>query len=234
MSAMEKLCVIMQPTYLPWSGYFNLISRADEFVFLDDVQFERRSWQSRNRILNHGKEALLTVPVCKHTRDTLVKDILISEESDWREKHLSTLQHAYKLAPFYADVYPLLEKILSNTRYVNLSDLNVGLIKHISNALGINTRFELASTLSCKGKRSEHLLNICKEVGASKYLSAQGSRQYIEEEGCFAASNVSVSYQEFVPASYKQMKTDAFVSHLSIVDVAMHMGWEYAKSYILR
>lgn len=85
----------MQPTYLPWAGYFHLIGTVDKFVFLDDVQFERRSWQSRNRILLEGREHYLTVPVRKASRSELIKNIAIDNDQEWRKRHLQLLRQAY-------------------------------------------------------------------------------------------------------------------------------------------
>jgi len=225
-------CAIMQPTYLPWSGYFNLIASTDIFIFLDDVQYERRSWQSRNRILNQGKEVTLTVSVRKHARDSIIRDILISEDSDWRERHLATLRHAYSSSPYFLDVYPLLQQEIGNLQNKTLSGLNIALVRKISDALGISRRFILASELGCEGRRSQHLLKICCALGADEYLSAKGSREYIESEGTFSNSNILVSYQSFTPNKYSQSKSDEFITHLSIIDVAMSLGWEAAGDYV--
>ena len=91
-------CVVMQPTYLPWSGYFNLIAQADVFVFLDDVPFSKGSknaWQNKNRILLQGKEHVLTLPTIRSHLGQSLNEVLVDERSKWRKKHLLTLRQAY-------------------------------------------------------------------------------------------------------------------------------------------
>src|SRR5205085_517194 len=97
-----RTAAIMQPTYLPYLGYFHLIAASDVFVFLDDVQFARRSWQQRNRIWGAAGEVMLSVPVQKTDRDAPICEIEISEAEPWREKHLASVRHAYAKRPFFA------------------------------------------------------------------------------------------------------------------------------------
>ena len=89
------ILAVMQPTYIPWAGYFNLIDAADAFVFLDDVQFARGTWQARNRVLSDGKEHMLTVPTKRVTLQQQIKDVEIQDEDNWRRKHLALLTQNY-------------------------------------------------------------------------------------------------------------------------------------------
>lgn len=225
---------IMQPTYLPWAGYFNLIASVDTFVFLDDVQFARRSWQQRNRIMMAGREHMLTVPVdSKGRRDQLISEVVTDESQSWRKKHLGSLRSAYGSQP---DGKVMLE-IIGNCLETNtnlLVDVNIGIIKSLSEAMGLNTPILKASELRCAGSKSQHLLNICHELGADTYLSAAGSREYIEEEGCFARSEVVVEYQHFQPEVYPQKGSAEFVPYLSVVDVIANIGFEGAREYVSR
>ena len=88
-------CVVMQPTYLPWTGYFNLIFQSDVFVFLDDVQYERGSWQNRNRILLNGQPHFLTVPSIRTQLSEQIKMVEIDAKKNWRSKHVKTIKQAY-------------------------------------------------------------------------------------------------------------------------------------------
>ena len=112
---------IMQPTYFPWLGYFDLISRADIFVFLDDVQFSYRSWQHRNRIVNRGKETMLTVPVINKGDGKRIKDILINESQNWREKHLNCIKEAYRGSKYYKMYFEFLARSTDSMRNTSLS-----------------------------------------------------------------------------------------------------------------
>jgi len=213
----------MQPTYLPYLGYFHLIAASDVFVFLDDVQFARRSWQSRNRILGAGGEVMLTVPVQKHDRDTAVVDIAISEAEAWRDRHLSSIRHAYLKRPFFAETMDYLETVL--TTRGGLAHLNRTIIESAARRLGLATEFRNASDLGQPGHRSEHLLAICRAVEATDYLSPVGSRDYMVEDGVFAAAEFPVVFQGFVEVAYPQ-GSEPFTPYMAFIDAVMNLGWE--------
>jgi len=213
----------MQPTYLPYLGYFHLIAASDVFVFLDDVQFARRSWQSRNRILGAGGEVLLTVPVQKHDRDTAVIDIEISEVESWRDKHLASIRHAYLKRPFFTETMDYLETVLATRG--GLAHLNRTIIESAARKLGLATEFRSASDLGQPGHRSEHLLAICRAVEATGYLSPMGSRDYMVEDGVFAAAGFPVAFQGFVEVAYPQGSA-AFTPFMAFIDALMNLGWE--------
>ena len=215
---------IMQPTYLPWIGYFDLISKADIFVFLDDVQFSRRSWQQRNRILLDGKETMLTIPIQnKGKREQLIKDVLVDDTQDWRTKHFRTLEQAYKKTPCGPKVLSVIKSHIYNS-IDNLSELNQGIIKALSDELEIETSFKKSSDLNTHGKKSSKLFNICSNLNASSYFSPLGSKAYIEEEGVFNRSSISVEYQNFTLQSYKQINSKEFMPFLSIIDYLCNVG----------
>ena len=222
----------MQPTYLPWAGYFNLIKQVDKFVFLDDVQFERRSWQTRNRILLQGQEHTLTVPVIRHARSDLLKNISIDEMSGWRKSHWLTLGSAYQKTNYGHLLLGMLEPFYVSGSETSLSRLNELIIKRIATALSLNTIFYRASDLGCEGKRSAHLAKICENINCSEYFSPEGSREYLLDDKFSETFGLKVDFQSFVPKPYIQYKGLEFVSHLSILDVIANHGIEYAKSYI--
>lgn len=222
----------MQPTYLPWSGYFNLIGQVDKFVFLDDVQFERQSWQSRNRILLQGKEHLLVVPVNRDALGTPINQITINTRNDWRKTHWRTLQAAYGKAVYGVDVLALLEPFYTGTSELLLSQLNQSIIRKLSTGLGIETTFFCSSELNCEGERSARLIRICEALGCDEYLSPVGAMQYLQEDNFESNMTIKLSFQRFNPAPYKQHRSDQFISHLSMIDVIANNGLDYAKTYI--
>jgi hypothetical protein len=225
---------IMQPTYLPWAGYFNLIQETDAFVFLNDVQFSPRSWQQRNRIVLGGQPLILTVPVhTKGKRDQTIREVTTDETQNWRRKHLLTLQRAYAKHPHGSAVVALIEKVLAQNVSL-LAEINVALIRSFCEAMGMGPTFHISSQFSLGGHKSDHLLAICRHLGANAYLSPVGSREYIEEEGVFAGSDVQVSYQDYVPPPYAQPGVAEFISHMSIVDVLASLGFEEGRRYIGR
>lgn len=222
----------MQPTYLPWAGYFNLIKQVDKFVFLDDVQFERQSWQTKNRILLNGIEHYLILPVNRCHLGELIGNIVINERSNWRKSHWLTLRAAYSKARYGEEALAILSPFFESDEGLLLSNFTCEIIVKISRELGLSANFYRASELDCGGKRSMHLIEICEKLGCVKYLSPEGSRNYLLEDGFTAISGISLDFQKFEPKAYSQYKGSQFVSHLSIIDVIANHGVEYAKSYI--
>ncbi|WP_424096613.1 WbqC family protein [Moorena producens] len=222
----------MQPTYLSWAGYFNLISQVDVFVFLDDVQYERRSWQSRNRILiGDGDPRFITVPVHSKQTQTL-NTIKIDDSQKWREKHTKTLSHAYAKHPFKDGAFSVVFDTIKDVSIRYLSELNIKLILDLSRQLNLSTDFVKASEISVAGKRSKYLLAICDYLGCDEYLSPLGSSAYLEEDAVFNNSNVTLLFQNFSPKPYPQKNNSSFISHLSIFDVVANLGWQNAFHYV--
>lgn len=226
-------CAIMQPTYIPWSGYFNLIASVESFVFLDNVQFERQSWQSRNRILLQGREHLLVVPVEKAPLATTINNVITSEQrGNWRRDHWMTLQAAYAKARHGRELLDLLEPFYDSHEPMHLARLNMALIQCLAQALSLSTRFLSASGLESSGERTERLIRICETVGADTYVSPRGSAEYLQTDGFATATSVNLEFQAFLPAPYKQYRAESFTSHLSIIDVIANIGLEHARAYI--
>lgn len=214
--------VAMQPTYLPWIGYFALIDLADVFVFLDDVQFDRRSWQQRNKIKGPNGEILLTVPVRKAPRDTPINEIEVNYEQDFPANHLANLKHNYRPASHFDRYWSVLSSDL-RAAPVRLVDLNVQLIASLADEIGFTSRFVRSSALFANGYKDGYLASICQELSASEYLSPIGSRAYLEHSSEFADRGIDVRYLEFEHPSYPQLH-GAFLSHLSVVDLLMNVG----------
>lgn len=219
----------MQPTYLPYLGYFHLIAASDVFVFLDDVQFARRSWQSRNRILGAGGEVMLTVPVQKHDRDTPVGAVQISETEPWRDRHLASIRHTYAKRPFLAETLVFLEDALSAQG--GLAHLNRTIIERAARKLDLTTQFVNASDVAQPGQRSDHLLALCRAVQATDYLSPMGSQDYMIDDGVFEAAAFPVTFQSFVEIAYPQGR-EPFTPYMAFIDAVANLGWEGTRGLI--
>lgn len=230
------IAAIMQPTYLPWIGYFDLIDSADRFVFLDDAQVLKRSWGVRNRILGQDGEAFLTVPLSghRHGEGSAFVDTLIDSGQHWHKTHLATIRHAYAKAPHFAEVFACLEALLL-AGHTTIGALNEDFICTTARRIGITTPFLNSSQLEgTDGRKDDRLISICRAIGADTYLAAPGSAAYIEQEregGAFAGSGVAVVYHNFVHPVYPQ-RQDEFVSHMSIVDLLMNCGYASALEVI--
>lgn len=222
---------IMQPTYFPWAGYFNLISQVDVFIFLDDVQFEKCSWQNRNRILAEGKPLWITVPSIRRSLSERISEIQIDDRNRWREKHIKTLTQAYSKSPFKNEMLEMAGGVLDEN-FRALAELNIRIIQNIAEKLDCAPKFVRASAITVEGTRSERLLNMCRKFSCDEYLSPVGSRDYLEEDGVFSNSSTKLLFQDYTPGTYTQCKQPVFVSHLSILDVIANLGLQQAKSYI--
>jgi len=227
-----KTCCIAQPTYLPWTGYFNLISESDVFIFLDNIPLSKQSWQVRNRILLQKKEIWLSVPVCRSRSNQIIAEIQTHPTINWKHKHLRTLEQSYHSHPYGNLLLSFLKKFYeSQTTY--LSDFNIALIQSLTDLLGIESCFIKASEMGIQGQRSKRLIQMCETSHCTRYLSQEGSKQYIEEDGCFTHSSIHLDFQNFIPKAYSQKGQDDFISHLSILDAIANLGIEKSREYIL-
>ncbi len=233
---MDKIIAIMQPTYLPWIGYFNMIDKVDEFVFLDDVQLVKRSWGVRNRVKSSNGELLLTVPIkkTKSRAETLYSNAIINYEEQWVKKHLNTLKFSYTKAKYFNEIFVFIREILERNTNI-IGKLNIEIIKEISSKIGIKTKFFISSELTnIEGIKDERLVSICKNRKATHYLSAIGSAAYIEYEssgGAFSKKNVQLNYYNYKHPVYEQLYGD-FISNMSIVDLLFNYGFSNSLELI--
>lgn len=229
---MNRSISITQPTYLPWTGYFDLIFKSEYFVFLDDVQLEKQSWQTRNRLRSASGDIIwLSIPVQKAPLSTIIKDIQIAPNpSGWRSKHQKSVYSCLSRAQYFSEIQELIDQVFSLS-YTSLSEHNIAIIKLISSYLGIEKNFCLASSLGIVGDREDRLLSICKYFGATTYYSNKGSSTYLQSfESSFRSNGISLIFQEWPHPIYGQGKLP-FFSHLSILDALAHMGKSQLLSY---
>lgn len=212
----------MQPTYLPWLGYFELMDRSDLFIFLDTVQFEKCSWQKRNKIKTASGETWLTIPVKRQGLHLKLKEIEIDNATNFQKKHLKTIEYAYKKALHYDQYMPALEKILQK-KYQYLTAFTVELCVWLKTMLGIKTEVMCSSDLTCLGSKVDLIVSLCKQVGAHRYYSPKGAACYIGEETTFSDRGIILEYQHYEPIAYQQLHGD-FIPYLSVIDLLMNEG----------
>jgi len=217
---------IHQPNFLPWIGYFYKIARSDAFVFLDSVQYSKNSFINRNRIKTPQGAVWLTVPV-SFKFGQLINEVTISNKTDWREKHLKTLEMNYKRATFFEDVFKIIKRIYYLKDWQNLSDFNIRLIRAVLSYLGLDKPLVKSSSLNVKGKSTELLLQIIKKVDGNIYLSGFGGAKY-QEEKLFKKEGIELVYYNFSHPTYAQLWGN-FISNLSIIDLLFNYGKESTK-----
>lgn len=213
---------ILQPSYLPWLGYFDQMARADVFVYLDDVQYTRRDWRNRNRIRTANGWMWLTVPVLSRGRfEQSIKDTRIDPSPVWKSKHLAALRHNYARAPFFDHYFNELSAVYGR-EHAFLAELCYDLNDYLLRALGIEVELRRASEIRVEGKKAERILSLCQAMGADQYLTGDLARDYLDA-GAFERAGIELAYQNYVHPEYRQQYS-GFVSHLSVLDLLFNVG----------
>ncbi len=222
---MRKMCVIAQPTFLPWLGWFDLADQADVMIILDDVAFSKQSWQQRNRIRSRNGLEYLTVPV--KTSGRLGQGIAECELVDqaFVIKMVKSIQANYAKAPFFDtninDLVTTLQTAASTNRLV---ELNCTLIYWMAEKLCVTTPMLRASTLGAGGKRGEHVAALCECVGADQYLSPAGAESYlIEDKFAFERRGIEVLIHVYEHPQYVQ-RFSPFIPFASALDLIFNLG----------
>lgn len=213
----------MQPAYLPWLGYFDLMDQAGVFVLLDSVSFEKSSWQQRNRIKTAQGLQWLTVPV-RRRFGQLISEVEINTPALWK-KHFRALEINYHRTPYFQAYFPALgrlyEQAAESTRLV---DLDARLIEWLASIFGIGTPVVRSSTLKVHGKRSALVASICESLGCSTYLSPLGAAVYLLNElSEFSDRGIEVLFHHYEHPIYKQLYPP-FVAHASVIDLLFNEG----------
>ena len=225
-------CAIMQPSFLPWAGYFNLIALSEHFIFLTDAEFSKGSWHNRNQVLIEGKKAWITCPIERAGLHSELDSIQLKSGNQWREKMTRTLLHNYARAPYLNEVKFILDT-LNDSAYLSLAELNIRLIKQISEELSLDTKFSESRQLNINLPRSKKLEALILDKDCIRYLSPVGAKEYLIEDGVLPNSSIKLVFQEYIPQPYTQYNSQEFVSHLSIFDVIANLGMHETSEYVL-
>ena len=223
---------IMQPYFFPYIGYWQLINLVDKYVIFDDVNYIKRGWINRNRILMNGDAVLFNVPLLGVSQNKLINQIEVNNDKKLLMKNLKTIELAYRKAPYFEDVYPLVERILENEAS-NIADYNAYSIKYISEYLDIKTELVTSSKLSKDNslKSQNKILEICELLGATEYYNAIGGQELYSKDA-FANKKIQLRFLKTNDIRYQQFKND-FVSNLSIIDVMMFNSVSTIKEFLL-
>jgi len=221
-----KKVAVLQSNYIPWKGYFDLISQVDEFIFYDDVKYSYGDWRNRNKIKTPDGLLWLSVPVGKpHNR--LICDINLENES-WQCAHWQTISQFYGKAPFFDEYRKFFEDFYLNEKHGNLSDMNIDLIKRIcAEILGIKTSFKDSREFNLQGKKEERLLELLSKAKADRYVSGPAAKDYIIEEH-FEEKHIELEWMDYSGyPEYKQLFGE-FEHGVSILDLIFNVGKDSA------
>jgi len=216
---------ISQPAYLPWLGYFNRVAKSDLSIVLDNVMIERSSrtrFTNRNKIRTNSGFVWLTIPVKTSGRgQPLICDAEIDDEQGWAKKHYRTIVQNYKKSPYFKAHEAWLEKFY-NQGWSHLAPVLNESTSYLLESLGINTPRILSSSLQVEGSKSDLILNLCKHVGATTYLSGPFGREYLELHK-FSDSGIHVEFDDYKHPVYPQQHT-GFEPYMSTIDLLFNCG----------
>ncbi len=219
------IVAIQQPEHLPWLGFFDKMRKCDLYIFLDNVQFKKRYFENRNKILTADGSRWITVPVLtKGSFTQNINEVLIDNSEKWRNKYLGTLQRAYSKTAYFDDFFPMLEKVIGK-RHDKLLDLNLELINVIRDYFEIDTQCEMASDIVSDDniKGSDLILELCVRTRTDTYISGPDGMNYLNLEK-FQKAGIEVVYHDYEHPVYKQRYEKNFISHMSITDLIFNNG----------
>ena len=224
---------IMQPYVFPYSGYFQLINAVDKFVFYDDVAFIKQGWINRNNILLNGKKYLFTVPVKNISSFATINATFVSDKPfNWQKKLLNTFRLAYSRAPFFKNVFPIVEEVINGAAEESISIMAKNSIKIVMQYLQMQTMItESSSIYNNTALRLEgRVIDICKRENADTYINARGGMElYVTEN--FERAGTDLFFIETSLPPYRQFGNE-FVPGLSIVDVLMFNSVEEVRKML--
>ncbi|MDR2054540.1 MAG: WbqC family protein [Desulfovibrio sp.] len=219
---------IIQSNYIPWRGYFDFINSVEVFVFLDNIQYTKRDWRNRNRIKTKNGVKWLTVPVQYKYAAQRIDDTRIDYNQKWQVKHLRAMEHAYGKMPYFTKYFPRYREILEEG-YLTISTLNQALIRWLMSCLDINTPLRTASEFKLTGQRTERLIELLTQLGATTYLSGPSAASYLEYD-LFRKANIALEFKSYDYPPYPQPH-GSFVPDVTVLDLLFSMGGE-AKKYL--
>ncbi|MCE9634849.1 MAG: WbqC family protein [Planctomycetes bacterium] len=222
----KKTCVVLQPSYIPWRGYFHQVYLADAFVFYDDVQYDKNGWRNRNMLKGANGLHWLSVPVSLPTGSlaTEIRHVNIDHRQPWASKHWKSIVADYGRTRWFGMLESVMRpRIESNPE--RLADLTIPLVMDIAAALGIrHTQFMRSSEMGIGGGRTERLAAICRSVGADRYVSGPSARSYLDE-ACMRDAGIEVAWMEYEYPEYPQVH-GAFAGNVSVIDLIANAGSE--------
>lgn len=227
---MSKTVAIVQSNYLPWRGYFDLINSVDEFILYDDVQYTVRDWRNRNIIKTAQGLRWLSVPVnVKGRYHQRINETTISDPA-WAKKHWATIVHSYSKAPQFSAYRDVFEDLYLGSHETFLSQINHRFLAAICRLLEIDTRLSWSMDYELTGDKSERLMNLCRQAGATSYLSGPAARAYLDED-CFSRAGIAVSYMDYTGYPDYPQLYPPFEGKVSVIDLIFNQG-SMARNYL--
>lgn len=222
----SRVVAIHQPECFPWLGFIDKAASSDVFVILDDAQYSKNYFNNRNKVRTAQGWSWLTIPIETAGRSAQTFAEAVMLEDGWRRKHLATLTQSYGASRFGARYLPFLNDLYARP-LKSLGDFNTAAIRWLFEQFEVKAEVRISSELACPGASTEKLLNLCRKLGATEYLSGISGKEYLDESR-FKDAGIAVRYQEFHHPVYAQ-RFEPFIPALSSLDLLFNHGPEAAK-----
>jgi hypothetical protein len=216
-----KTVVIMQPQFFPWRGLFEQIRLADEFVHLDDAQFQKGGFTNRVQIKTANGPLWLTVPVLRHGKLPPIAEVEIDYSSAWREKHLRTFAMSYARAPFLAAAQAIMSDVYAEHPRT-IAELDVAALERCCAELDLHPAFTRASDTPVDGAKTDRVLELLAPRAATRYVTGLGALDYLDAPR-LAEAGIDVQVMQYARSPYPQLH-GAFDPHVSILDTIANLG----------
>lgn len=231
---MGKRVAITQSNYIPWKGYFDLINSVDEFVLYDDMQYTRRDWRNRNKIKTPRGIEWLTIPVqVKGKYFQKIKETQVAEEN-WAESHWKSIIHNYSRADYFSEFKEVLSEIYkAAARIPLLSHINHLFISEICRILDVRTQISWSSHYELVDGKTERLLRICQQAGATEYISGPSAQSYIDLQA-FLNEGIQVTFFDYSGYPEYEQLHPPFEHSVSVIDLILNQGsnaHQFMKSF---
>lgn len=223
--------VILQSNYIPWKGYFELITDADIFCFYDEVQYTKNDWRNRNQLINNNGPFWLTIPIQKDAVKLKISEVELPK-SKWQLDHLNIINQTYKKSTQFDAVFPLLEEIYLN-EWNYLSHFNQSFIKKICEFIGIKTKVVNSKDYELKGDKINRLIHLIKQLNGKKYISGPAGKDYLNDfQYHFNENDIELEYKQYGPYSTYKQNSKVFNNFVSIIDLLMFVPQDELLDYI--
>lgn len=226
---MGKRIAILQSNYIPWKGYFDLIRLVDEFIFYDEVQYTKNDWRNRNKLKTPSGAQWITIPVEYHFPQK-ISETKVSAK-DWSIKHWKTISMNYARSAYFKEYKDIVGDFYHTTHSEYLSVINRKAIEMVNEIVGIKTKLSGSSDYVMAGDRNERLVNICKQAGATNYLSGPAAKSYVDES-LFNNAGIKVEWMDYSGYRAYPQLFPPFEHGVSILDLIFNTGPD-TLSYII-
>lgn len=219
-----KRIAVVQSSYIPWKGYFDLIASVDEFVLYDSAQYTKRDWRNRNQIKTPTGLLWLTIPVeVKGKFTQSVRETKIADR-EWPRKHWSSIEHNYKRAKYFWEYGRLVGDLFKEAaEFTDLSAVNYLFLTRVCALLGIDTRISWSMDYELNGDKTGTLLSVCKQAGASEYVSGPSAKDYLDVQE-FVKEDIKVVFFDYSGYRPYVQLFPPFIHTVSIVDLILNEG----------